>query len=160
VRRLIGLLSHQSLLYDDLTLRENLIFTARLYALHHPDAVAGAALEAAGLTDRANDLPRKLSRGLLQRASIARAMLHRPSLLLLDEPFTALDASASERLRKDLQGRISAGTALVIVTHHLEEAWQLATRIAVLVQGRWAAEEARQGPLDAFLPRYQRLLGA
>jgi heme exporter protein A len=160
VRRAIGLLSHQSLLYDDLTLRENLIFTARLYALQRPDVVAGAALEAAGLTDRANDLPRKLSRGLLQRAAIARTMLHQPSLLLLDEPFTALDATASERLRKDLQGRVSAGTALVIVTHHLEEAWQLATRVAVLVQGRWAAEEARQGPLDAFLPRYHRLIGA
>jgi heme exporter protein A len=160
VRRAIGLLSHESLLYDDLTLRENLIFTARLYALHHPDVVAGAALEAAGLADRANDLPRKLSRGLLQRAAIARAMLHRPSLLLLDEPFTALDATASERLRKDLQARVSVGTALVIVTHHLEEAWQLATRVAVLVQGRWAVEEARQGPLAAFLPRYQRLLGA
>ena len=160
VRRTIGLLSHQSLLYDDLTLRENLIFTARLYALHHPAVVAESALEASGLTDRADDLPRKLSRGLLQRAAIARAMLHQPTLLLLDEPFTSLDASASERLRQDLQGRVSAGTALVIVTHHLEEAWQLATRVAVLVQGRWAAEEARQGPLDAFLPRYHRLLGA
>ena len=160
VRRAIGLLSHQSLLYDDLTLRENLIFAARLYTLPHPDVVAGAALEAAGLADRANDLPRKLSRGLLQRAAIARAMLHHPTLLLLDEPFTALDAPASERLRTDLQARVSAGVALVIVTHHLEEAWQLATRVAVLVQGRWAAEEARQGSLDAFLPRYHRFLGA
>jgi heme ABC exporter ATP-binding subunit CcmA len=159
-RRAIGFVSHQSLLYDDLTLRENLIFTARLYALPHPDVVARAALEAAGLTDRANDLPRKLSRGLLQRAAIARAMLHDPILLLLDEPFTALDAPASERLRTDLQARVAAGTTLVIVTHHLEEAWQLATRVAVLVQGRWAAEEARQGSLDAFLPRYRRLLGA
>jgi ABC-type multidrug transport system ATPase subunit len=148
------------LLYDDLTLRENLTFTARLYALDRADVVAAEALEAAGLAERADDLPRKLSRGLLQRAAIARAMLHRPSLLLLDEPFTALDASAAERLRADLRSRISAGTALVIVTHHLEEAWQLATRLAVLVQGRWAAEEARQGPLDAFLPRYHRLLGA
>ena len=160
VRRAIGLLSHQSLLYDDLSLRENLIFTARLYSLDHPDVVAAEALDAAGLTDRADELPRKLSRGLLQRAAIARAMLHRPSLLLLDEPFTALDAPASERLRTDLRSRVSAGAGLVIVTHHLEEAWQLATRVAVLVQGRWAAEEARQGPLDAFLPRYHRLLGA
>jgi heme exporter protein A len=160
VRRVIGLLSHQSLLYDDLSLRENLIFTARLYSLDRPDTVAAEALQAAGLTDRADALPRKLSRGLLQRAAIARAMLHRPRLMLLDEPFTALDAPAAERLRADLRNRVSAGTALVIVTHHLEEAWQLATRVAVLVQGRWAAEEARQGPLDAFLPRYHRLLGA
>ena len=160
VRRAIGLLSHQSLLYDDLSLRENLTFTARLYSLDHPDEVAAEALDAAGLTERAGDLPRKLSRGLLQRAAIARAMLHRPRLLLLDEPFTALDATASERLRADMQSRVAAGTALVIVTHNLEEAWQLATRVAVLVQGRWVAEEARQGPLDAFLPLYRRLLGA
>ncbi len=160
VRRAIGLLSHQSLLYDDLSLRENLTFTARLYALDRPHVVAAEALDAAGLTDRADELPRKLSRGLLQRAAIARAMLHRPSLLLLDEPFTSLDASASEWLRADLSARAAAGTALVIVTHHLEEAWQLAPREAVLVHGRWAAEEARQGPLDAFLPRYHRLLGA
>jgi heme exporter protein A len=160
VRRAIGLLSHQSLLYDDLTLRENLIFTARLYALDRPDVVVREALEAAGLSDRANDLPPKLSRGLLQRAAIARATLHRPSLLLLDEPFTALDATASDRLRADLRARVLAGAALLIVTHHLEEAWELATRVAVLVQGRWVAEEAREGPLDAFLPRYHRLLGA
>jgi ABC-type multidrug transport system ATPase subunit len=55
---------------------------------------------------------------------------------------------------------VLAGAALLIVTHHLEEAWELATRVAVLVQGRWVAEEAREGPLDAFLPRYHRLLGA
>jgi len=160
VRRAIGLLSHQSLLYDDLSLRENLMFTARLYTLDRPDVVAAEALTAVGLIERADDLPRQLSRGLLQRAAIARAMLHRPSLLLLDEPFTALDAPAAERLRADLQSRVMAGAALVIVTHHLEEAWQLATRVAVLVQGRWAAEEARQGPLDAFLLRYHRLVGA
>jgi ABC-type multidrug transport system ATPase subunit len=148
------------LLYDDLSLRENLVFTARLYTLDRPDVAAAEALAAAGLTEQADDLPRKLSRGLLQRAAIARAMLHRPSLLLLDEPFTALDAPAAERLRADLQSRVTAGAALVIVTHHLEEAWQLATRVAVLVQGQWAAEEARQGPLDAFLPRYHRLVGA
>jgi heme ABC exporter ATP-binding subunit CcmA len=160
IRRVIGLLSHQSLLYDDLSLRENLIFTARLYALDRPADAAQDALDAAGLTHRADELPRKLSRGLLQRAAIARAMLHQPRLLLLAEPFTSLDAAAAERLRADLGARVAAGTALVIVTHHLEEAWQLATRIAVLVGGRWAAEETRQGPLEAFLPRYQRLLGA
>ncbi len=70
--------SHQSLLYDDLTLLENLTFAARLYGLDRPGAVAAAALEAAGLGDRAGDLPRRLSRGLLQRAAIARAMLHSP----------------------------------------------------------------------------------
>jgi heme exporter protein A len=159
-RRAIGLLSHQSLLYDDLTLLENLTFTARLYGLEPPGQAAAAALEQAGLSDRAGDLPRRLSRGLLQRAAIARALLHRPRLLLLDEPFTGLDASASERLRSDLRSRLAEGLGLVVVTHHLAEVWQLASRIAVLAEGRWAADEPREGSLEAFLPRYHRLIGA
>jgi heme exporter protein A len=159
-RRAIGLLSHQSLLYDDLTLLENLTFAARLYALDRPREIASAALEEAGLADRAAELPRRLSRGLLQRAAIARSLLHGPKLLLLDEPFTSLDAAASDRLRADLRGRIAQGLGVVLVTHHLGEVWQLASRIAVLMEGRWAADEPRDGPLDAFLPRYYGLIGA
>jgi heme exporter protein A len=159
-RRAIGLLSHQSLLYDDLTLLENLTFAARLYALDRPREIASAALEEAGLADRAAELPSRLSRGLLQRAAIARSLLHGPKLLLLDEPFTSLDAAASDRLRADLRGRIAQGLGVVLVTHHLGEVWQLASRIAVLMEGRWAADEPRDGPLDAFLPRYYGLIGA
>ncbi len=156
----LGVLLHQSLLYDDLTLLENLTFAARLYALDRPGAVAAAALEAAGLADRGGDLPRRLSRGLLQRAAIARAMLHSPRLLLLDEPFTGLDATAAARLRTDLQRRLAQGLGVVIVTHHIAEVWDLASRVAVLVGGRWAADEPRTGTLEAFLPRYQELIGA
>ena len=160
IRRAIGLLSHQSLLYDDLTLLENLTFAARLYGLNHPDKAAAAALDDAGLGDRSSELPRRLSRGLLQRAAIARALLHRPRVLLLDEPFTSLDAAASERLRTDLRERLAEGLGLIIVTHHLAEVWQLASRIAVMVAGRWVADEPRDGSLEEFLPRYHRLIGA
>jgi heme exporter protein A len=159
-RRAIGLLSHQSLLYDDLTLYENLVFVARLYRLDRPGAVARAALETAGLADRGSELPRRLSRGLLQRASIARALLHQPRLLLLDEPFTGLDAAASERLRLDLQERVRGGLGLIVVTHQLGEVWQLASHVAVLVGGVWAATEPRVGSLEGFLPRYQSMIGA
>jgi len=159
-RRAIGFVSHQSLLYDDLTLAQNLTFTARLYALPKPADAARAALESAGLASRADDSPRRLSRGLTQRASIARALLHRPRVLLLDEPFTALDAAAAERLRADLAGRLAAGLGMVIVTHRLAEVWELATRVAVLADGRWACDEPRGGALDAFLPRYHGLVGA
>jgi len=160
IRRAIGLLSHQSLLYDDLTLLENLTFAGRLYGLDRPETAAAAALDNAGLGDRRSELPRRLSRGLLQRAAIARALLHHPKLLLLDEPFTSLDAAASEQLRSHLRERLADGLGLIIVTHHLAEVWQLASHIAVMVAGRWAAEEPRQGPLEAFLPRYHRLISA
>jgi heme exporter protein A len=159
-RRAVGLLSHHSLLYDDLTLVENLTFAARLYGLPQPGAVAHAALGAAGLAARAHDTPRRLSRGLLQRAAIARALLHRPRLLLLDEPFTALDAASAERLRDELRARRAEGLGLVIVTHHLAEVWDVATRVAVLVDGRWVCDEPRAGDLDGFLPRYREWIGA
>jgi heme exporter protein A len=159
-RRTVGFLSHQSLLYQDLTLLENLTFVARLYSLEQPAAVGRAALEAAGLSERAGELPLRLSRGLLQRAAIARAMLHNPLVLLLDEPFTGLDAAASERLRSTLRSRLEAGMGLVLVTHQLTDAWDLATRVAVLIQGRWAADEPRDGSVDSFVRRYESMIGA
>jgi heme exporter protein A len=159
-RRGIGLLSHHSLLYDDLTLAENLTFAARLYGLPRPAAAAGAALAAAGLAERAGDTPRRLSRGLLQRAAIARALLHAPRLLLLDEPFTALDAGSADRLRAELSARRTAGLGIVVVTHHLAEVWDVATRVAVMVEGRWVCDQPVTGPLDAFLPRYREWIGA
>jgi heme ABC exporter ATP-binding subunit CcmA len=159
-RRAMGLVSHQSLLYDDLTLLENLTFAARLYGVPRPRETALEALEAAGLGARADESPRRLSRGLAQRAAIARAMLHRPRILLLDEPFTALDAVSAERLREELRRRLAEGMGLVIVTHHLGEVWEVANRVAVMVEGKWAAQELREGSLAAFLPRYVGLIGA
>ena len=160
IRSAIGLLSHQSLLYDDLTLLENLEFAARLHSLDQPRMVAAAALEAAGLSERGSELPRRLSQGLLQRAAIARALVHSPRVLLLDEPFTALDSTAAERLRSNLRARLDRGAGLIVVTHHLAEVWDLASRVAVLVAGRWVADGPRPGSLNDFLPRYRELTGA
>ena len=159
-RRVVGFVSHQSMLYDDLTLAQNLTFAARLYGIPGPARAARAALEAAGLAARADESPRRLSRGLAQRAAIARALIHQPRLLLLDEPFTALDAAAAERLRAELGARLAAGLGIVVVTHRLGEVWRLATRVAVLADGRWACDERRDGDLEAFLPRYHGLVGA
>ena len=159
-RRPIGFVSHQSMLYDDLTVRENVALAARLYGVPHPSDAASRALELVGLGGQGTERPPRLSRGLLQRASIARALVHEPRLLLLDEPFTGLDASAAERLRSLLRTRLAAGLALVLVTHHLDEAWGLASRVAVLAEGRWALDEPRAGDLDQFLPRYHALANA
>lgn len=157
-RRAIGLLSHQSLLYDELSLQENLELVATLYDLPDPRAQACAALAAQGIEDRAQDRPRQLSRGLQQRAALARALMHRPPLLLLDEPFTGLDTPASQRLDAQLQALVSSGTTLVIVTHHASEAWSLATRVGVLRHGKWAHEGARGADLSAFQREYQELV--
>ena len=159
-RRAIGFLSHQSLLYDDLTLLENLTFAARLYGLERPLDRAREALEAAGLSGRASDTPARLSRGLLQRAAVARALLHRPRVLLLDEPFTALDEPSSARLRETLLGVLAGGGTMVVVTHHLAEVWNLATRVAVLVGGRWRCDEPVAGAAEEFIPRYRAMADA
>lgn len=157
-RRPIGLLSHQSMLYDELTLAENLVLAARLYDLPAPAERAERALAEQGLLERKDDRPRQLSRGMLQRAAIARALLHQPRLLLLDEPFTGLDAVAADRLRGLLTSLATPDRGLVIVTHHASEAWQLATRVGVLAQGRWALEGPRPTDLSAFQQRYQEVV--
>jgi heme exporter protein A len=154
-RRPIGLLSHHSLLYDDLSLLENLTLAARLYGIPAPVRVAREALEVAELSARADDSPRRLSRGMLQRAAIARALLHRPSILLLDEPFTGLDAHSADRFRTFLRGQREAGRAILLVTHQLGEVWDVASRVSVLVGGRWALEEERPDDLAAFEARYR-----
>jgi heme ABC exporter ATP-binding subunit CcmA len=154
-RRPIGFLSHQSLLYDDLTVRENVVLAARLFGLPDPSGAARRVLTELELDARADDRPRSLSRGLLQRAALARALVHGPRLLLLDEPFTALDAPGAERLRDLLRDRLGGGAALVLVTHQLSETWDLATRVGVLAGGRWALEGPREGPLTDFAPRWE-----
>jgi heme exporter protein A len=159
LRAALGLLTHQSLLYDDLTPRENLAFAARLYRLPDPGRAAEAALAEVGLADRMNEPVRRLSRGMVQRVAIARALLHGPRVLLLDEPFTGLDAPSALRVQAVLERVTTAGGAVVVVTHTLAEVWPLATRVSVLVNGRWAMDEPRPPDRDAFLARYHEALG-
>ncbi|MCU0620863.1 MAG: heme ABC exporter ATP-binding protein CcmA [Gemmatimonadales bacterium] len=159
-RAAVGLLSHRSLLYDDLTVLENLVFAARLMGVAAPVEAARRALAEVDLAARAGDSPRTLSRGLLQRAALARALIHAPRLLLLDEPFTGLDAVASERLQRLLRERRPAGLGTVVVTHQVAEVWDFADRVHALVGGRWALQD-REGPqLDDFLRRYREVVPA
>lgn len=158
-RAALGLVAHQTLLYDDLTLLENLQFVARLYGVPDGRAVALQALEEAGLSSRAADRPRDLSRGMQQRAAIARALLHRPSVLLLDEAFTGLDAASADRLRSRLLVERTRGCAIVVVSHQAAEAWDLATHVGVLAEGRWARSEQRPanlGELEQWLREHAR----
>jgi heme ABC exporter ATP-binding subunit CcmA len=131
----IGLLSLRAMLYDDLTLQENLEFAGRLHGLPDPRSAAREALAQVELLARAGDSPRTLSRGLIQRAALARALLHAPRLLLLDEPFTGLDTAAAGRVMSLLAARRPAGLGTIIVTHQLQEAREVAARVLALEAG-------------------------
>ena len=148
LRARLGLLSHHTLLYDHLTGRENLIFYARLYALPDPRAAAAAGLQMAGLAARGDDLAGTYSSGMQQRLAIARALLHDPDLLLLDEPFTGLDRRAAERLRGILDGARRKRRTCLLATHDLAAGAALADRVVVLRDGRVAADRPAAG-LDA-----------
>ena len=147
-RGLVGVLSHQSMLYAPLTARENVEFSARLYRLADPRAAAERALDRMRVLDRADAPVRALSRGLQQRVSVARATVHEPRLLLLDEPYTGLDDAGAAALTELLVALKAAGTALVLVTHNLQEGLALATQVAVMRAGR-LVREARRAGLDA-----------
>ena len=132
----IGLLSHQTLLYDDLSAEENLVFFARLHGLREPAAKAREALAAAGLADRAGEPVRGFSRGMQQRVALARALLHEPPLLLLDEPSSGLDARASARLGSALADAALRGATWVLATHDVELGLALCTRWVAMRRGR------------------------
>ncbi len=156
----VGMLSHHALVYDDLTPRENLRFAAALHGLDRVEQRITHALEHAVLTARA-DLPvRGFSRGMLQRLAIARATLHDPPILLLDEPFTGLDVPGARALRERMSAEQVGGRTLVCVTHDPGELWDLATRLVVLVAGRVVLDAPRPGALAAFRDDYNRLLAA
>ena len=150
LRRRIGLLAHQTYLYENLTAAENLQFYARLYGLPSPRDAAREALASSALEDRAADLVRTFSRGMKQRLAIARALLHDPDLLLLDEPFSGLDRESCARLTAQLVASRDAGRTCLLATHAVVVAAGLADRVVVLAAGRVAADHsaARMGPQE------------
>jgi heme exporter protein A len=137
-RHELGVLSHRTFLYGALTARENLEFWARLYGIASPRDRALAALTEVGLAAEAERAARGFSRGMRQRLSLARTLLHDPSLVLLDEPFTGLDLHAAALLRDVLQRLRDGRRTVILVTHQLAEGIELADRVAIQVRGRLA----------------------
>ncbi|HLG98361.1 MAG TPA: heme ABC exporter ATP-binding protein CcmA [Bryobacteraceae bacterium] len=137
-RRAVSVLGHGIGVYDELSAFENLQLFARLYGLTDPAKVANEWLERTNLNRVRDGLVREFSRGMRQRLAVARTFLHNPSLLLLDEPFTALDDRAIKMLQDLLRAALADGRTVIMSTHQLREALQLATDVALVNRGRLA----------------------
>jgi heme ABC exporter ATP-binding subunit CcmA len=137
-RRRIGFIGHGIAVYDELSALENLRLFAKLYHLPEAERAAREWLERTGLERVRDGLVREFSRGMRQRLAVARAFLHDPSVLLLDEPFTALDDRAVAVLQTVLRDALAEGRTVIMSTHQLREALELSTHVALLNRGRIA----------------------
>jgi heme exporter protein A len=150
LRRDIGLISHSPLLYGDLTPDENLRFFGRMYDLDRvgQEAMSGridSVLGQVGLVHRRRDPVRTFSRGMVQRLAIARAILHDPAIMLLDEPYTGLDLQAADMLRSVLQTLAASDRTVILTTHNLEQGLEMCDRVAILNRGKIAWQDSRTG---------------
>ena len=159
IRRRLGFLGHESFLYPDLTPTENLTFYARLFNLRDQAARVQALIERLDLIGWAHRPVRTLSRGLVQRCSLARALLHEPDLILLDEPFSGLDVDAAAALHDVLAEAHRQGTTILMSTHSLQRGFDLCSSAVVLVRGQLAWHDSITS-LDRqqFEARYHHLV--
>ena len=161
VRARLGVVSHMPLLYGDLTAQENLEFYARMYGLADPQSRINEVLDMVGLASRRNDLVRTFSRGMAQRLAIGRAVLHDPDVILFDEPYTGLDQDASSMLDEVLKSVAAQGRTVVMTSHDLARAEDLATRFDILTRGVIAASSSREAlGNNNLLTFYKQVLAA
>lgn len=159
VRRHLGVVSHQPLLYGDLSAEENLTFYGRMYAIKNLKNRIQEMLQLVGLAPRQRDLVRTFSRGMQQRLAIARAILHDPDVLLLDEPHTGLDQDACDMLDQVLQQVAIRGRTVVMTSHDLARVEDLASRFDVLNRGKICASTPRSSlPRNGLLAFYRQSL--
>ena len=137
MRKEIGVISHATALYADLTPLENLMFFARMHGLDKPQEQSLKVIDEVGLSERRNDRVRTFSRGMLQRLSIARAILHDPSILFLDEPFTGLDLHASNILKEHLQRLHDRRRTILMITHDIACGLEMCDKVALQVSGKF-----------------------
>src|SRR5512134_90956 len=159
VRARLGVVSHLPLLYGDLTAEENLRFYARMYNVPNYELRMTEVLEMVGLEARRRDLVRTFSRGMQQRLAIGRAVLHDPEVVLFDEPYTGLDQDASSMLDDVLRSVAAKGRTVVMTSHDLARAEDLATRFDILSRGVIGATTTRNGLGNSnLLDFYKRTL--
>ena len=158
-REHMGLISHNAMLYPDLTAEENLLFYARLYGVKNPEARVIELLDAVGLKHRRLDLVRTFSRGMTQRVSIARALINDPSVVLLDEPYSGLDPHAVEVFDQLIES-VRDGRTFIMVSHDLEKGLSMCTHALVLAKGRVVTFAERDSlDTDEFRALYRSTVG-
>ena len=145
IRRRVGVVSHQTFLYSNLTARENLEFYSRMYDISEARQRIHEVVNAVGMTTRLHDRVGTLSRGMQQRLSIARALLHKPDIMLLDEPETGLDQEALPMLWQALQGEGQENRIIIMTTHNLERGLELGNRLVILARGKIVHEQTGVG---------------
>ena len=156
MRGVIGYLSHNTSLYADLTALENLRFYARLMEVADDEDFLVQRIEEVGLGGRENEPVRNYSRGMQQRLAIARAFLHNPGILLLDEPFTGLDQAGSDFLRSYLLKARSEGKICIMTIHDIQAGYEMADRLVVIEKGIAALDVPKASlTLDAFQEQYR-----
>ncbi|MEF9841836.1 MAG: ABC transporter ATP-binding protein [Raoultibacter sp.] len=159
VRDHIGFISHNAMLYPDLTAEENLLFTARLYGVVDATDRVMELLEAVELKHRRLDQVRTFSRGMTQRLSIARALIHDPEIVFLDEPYSGLDPHAVEIFDTLIDSQ-REGRTFVMVSHDLRKGFESCTHALVLARGRVVAfDEKEQLDFEAFATLYRQTVG-
>lgn len=156
VRRIIGLVSHQTLLYPHLSAEDNLSFFGRMYDVADLDERIDEVLELVGLDARRTDLVRTFSRGMVQRLTIGRAILHRPRVMFFDEPYTGLDQQAASVLGGILTSVAAAGRTVLLTTHNLERGLIGCDRAVVLDRGKVVYQAKRaEITLASFAESYR-----
>ena len=160
-RRRIGVVTHQTFLYGNLTAYENLEFYSRMYDVPRARERIHEVVSIVGMTSRLHDRVGTLSRGMQQRISIARALLHKPNIMLLDEPETGLDQQSTATLWETLKQEGTVKRTIILTTHSLERGLELGDRILILAGGKVVFQKPRPGlDLAGLRQAYQQSTGA
>jgi heme exporter protein A len=144
IRRRVGIVTHQTFLYSSLTAYENLDFYSRMYDVPRRKERVQEIAAKVGMTSRLHDRVGTLSRGMQQRLSIARSLLHKPAIILLDEPETGLDLQAISMLWEAVQAEGERKRTIILTTHNLERGLELGDRLLILDRGKIVYEGSRQ----------------
>ncbi|HJM82578.1 MAG TPA: heme ABC exporter ATP-binding protein CcmA [Nitrospinota bacterium] len=159
LRRNIGFISHQSFVYGQLSALQNLVFFAELYGITPPKERAMELLRDVGLESRKDEPVRIFSRGMLQRLSIARALVQNPDIIYLDEPYTGLDQHAAEMLKNQLLKMQNENRTIVMITHNLKIGIGMGSRVALQVSGRIHLDmSTKDFNYDTFNELYQQIV--